>query len=102
MTDLLRTDTEPAPSAAWRTVTATGSFVPDEQAYVRLRQYQGSNAKEVVVPFVLPDGTRILVDRGYISDTELANGRLGSDATIIGASRLATEAARRAVLAGGY
>jgi len=35
-------------------------------------------------------------------DTELANGRLGSDATIIGASRLATEAARRAVLAGGY
>jgi predicted NBD/HSP70 family sugar kinase len=35
-------------------------------------------------------------------DTELANGRLGSDATIIGASRLASEAARRAVLAGGY
>jgi predicted NBD/HSP70 family sugar kinase len=35
-------------------------------------------------------------------DTEIANGRLGSDATIIGASRLATEAARRAVLAGGY
>jgi len=35
-------------------------------------------------------------------DTEIANGRLGSDATIIGASRLATEAARRAALAGAY
>ena len=35
-------------------------------------------------------------------DTRIENGRLGSDATMIGASHLATEAARRTVLAGGY
>jgi predicted NBD/HSP70 family sugar kinase len=35
-------------------------------------------------------------------ETEIETGRLGSDATIIGAARLATEAARQAVLAGGY
>ena len=39
---------------------------PTSRSIVRLRQQNGSGAAEVVVPFVLTDGTRILVDRGYI------------------------------------
>jgi predicted NBD/HSP70 family sugar kinase len=35
-------------------------------------------------------------------DTEIRNGQLGSDATLIGASRRATQAARADVLAGSY
>jgi cytochrome oxidase assembly protein ShyY1 len=74
--DLLGTGAEPPPGSEFRLVTAMGSFVPDEQAYVRLRQQNGSSASEVVLPFELTDGTRILVDRGYVSNDDLNAGEL--------------------------
>ncbi len=74
VTDLLTPDREPAPTSVWRSVTATGSFLTDQQMYVRLRQFNGSDAREVVVPFQLADGTRVLIDRGYILAAELADG----------------------------
>jgi len=67
VTDLLSTTVEPDPSVAWKLVTATGTFAPDEQVFVRLRQLNGRPAFEVVVPLVLTDGTRLLVDRGYVA-----------------------------------
>lgn len=76
VTDLLVPGAEPPESSGYRLVTATGSYVPEEQAFVRLRQQNGSGAAEVVVPFVLTDGTRILVDRGYILNGDLTAGLL--------------------------
>ncbi|WP_111765224.1 SURF1 family protein [Nakamurella deserti] len=74
--DLLVSGAEPPASSEFRLVTATGSFVPDEQVYVRLRQQNGSSASEVVLPFKLTDGTRVLIDRGYVSNDDLKAGDL--------------------------
>lgn len=79
VTELLAADRQPAPASQWRPVSATGTFQPDQQVFVRLRQLNGQNAREVVVPFQLIDGTRILVDRGYLLETDVAAGRLPSD-----------------------
>lgn len=50
---------------------------------------------------ILLRGVRAQIKR-LTWDTEIRNGQLGSDATLIGASRLAAEAARADVLAGAY
>ncbi|MBM9466965.1 SURF1 family cytochrome oxidase biogenesis protein [Nakamurella leprariae] len=70
VTDLLAVGTEPAGSAIWRQVTATGQF-EGEGAVIRLRQDSGgSPVSEWVVPFRLIDGpqagTVLLVDRGTV------------------------------------
>lgn len=76
VTDLLTTAAEPAADTEFRLVTATGTFDTGAQAYVRLRQQNGFSAAEVVLPFTLTDGTRILVDRGFYSSDDLAAGNL--------------------------
>ncbi len=76
---LLTPGAEPPPDTEYRLVTATGRYVPDEQVYVRLRQQNGSAAAEVVLPFQLTDGTRILVDRGYVSNDDVTAGDLPAD-----------------------
>jgi len=75
VTDLMSTTTEPASDAIWRPVSATGVYEPDRQVYVRLRQDSGGNpVSEVIVPLLLADGTRLLVDRGYVSFTDVQAG----------------------------
>ena len=75
VTDLMSTTAEPAAVAIWRPVTATGIYEPDRQVYVRLRQDSGGNpVSEVVVPLLLADGTRLLVDRGYVSFSDVQEG----------------------------
>ena len=76
---LLHNDVQPDPSSTWSTATATGTFLTDEQVYVRLRQASGQDAREVVLPFRLTDGTLLLVDRGYLLNTDLVAGRLPAD-----------------------
>jgi cytochrome oxidase assembly protein ShyY1 len=73
VTDLLSTTAEP--TGEWRLVTATGTFLPQGQVFVRLRQdSQGNPASEVLVPFRLTDGTLLLVDRGYMPDDQARAG----------------------------
>jgi cytochrome oxidase assembly protein ShyY1 len=79
VTELLHADAQPDAAATWRVATATGTFVPDQQAYVRLRQASGQDAREIVLPFRLADGTVVLVDRGYLLNTDLAAGRLPAE-----------------------
>lgn len=65
---LLSTTAPPAPSSTWQPATATGTFEPQLQVWVRLRQDgNGQPASEVVVPLRLADGTALLVDRGYVT-----------------------------------
>jgi cytochrome oxidase assembly protein ShyY1 len=75
VTDLMSTAAEPPADAIWRPVTATGVYEPDRQVYVRLRQDSGGNpVSEVIAPLLLADGTRLLVDRGYVSFSDVQEG----------------------------
>ncbi|QNG18460.1 SURF1 family protein [Rhodococcus triatomae] len=55
-----------SPDDEWRQVTATGSYVPDSDALVRLRSIESQPAYEVLTPFRLEDGRALLVNRGYV------------------------------------
>ncbi|MGW0175692.1 SURF1 family cytochrome oxidase biogenesis protein [Rhodococcus sp. NPDC003322] len=50
----------------WRQVTATGTYLPDHEALVRLRSIEGDPAYEVLTPMRLSSGPVILVNRGYV------------------------------------
>ncbi|MFF0818236.1 SURF1 family protein [Rhodococcus sp. NPDC003318] len=50
----------------WRQVTATGTYLPDSEALVRLRSVEGDPAYEVLTPMRLTSGPVILVNRGYV------------------------------------
>ena len=63
----------------WRRVTVTGTFLPADQVYARLRSNtEGYPAAEVIVPMRLTDGTLLLVDRGYVPDADVRAGRVPS------------------------
>lgn len=65
----------PAAEHNWHVVTATGTFLTDQQVYVRLRQdSQGNPTAEVVLPFRMTDGTVLWVDRGYVPDSQVRAG----------------------------
>ncbi|GAA4479193.1 hypothetical protein GCM10023094_23960 [Rhodococcus olei] len=50
----------------WRQVTATGTYLPDQQVLVRLRSIEGDPAYEVLTPMRLSSGPVVLVNRGYV------------------------------------
>lgn len=54
----------------WTHATATGTFDASKQVYLRGRVIEGSTGWEIVVPFVLTDGTVVLVDRGWVEPAE--------------------------------
>jgi cytochrome oxidase assembly protein ShyY1 len=65
--ELLFVDRPPDAASTWQPATATGTFEPEHQVYVRLRQDAGgAPASEVVVPLRLADGSAVLIDRGYV------------------------------------
>jgi surfeit locus 1 family protein len=55
-----------ADAAAFRTVTATGTYDLDHEILVRNRPLDGVNGNDVVTPLVLADGTAVLVTRGWV------------------------------------
>jgi cytochrome oxidase assembly protein ShyY1 len=57
-----------APSAGveWRQTTVRGSYLPGDEALVRLRTVLGEPALEVLTAFRTDDGRTIAVDRGYV------------------------------------
>ena len=50
----------------WRTVSATGRYDVTHQKLVRNRPHQGSTGFHVLTPLVMPDGTAVLVNRGWV------------------------------------
>ncbi|GLZ76044.1 SURF1-like protein [Actinorhabdospora filicis] len=54
----------------WTHATATGSYDPAKQVFLRGRTVNGSTGWEVVVPFTLTDGTVVLVDRGWVEPAD--------------------------------
>ncbi|MGW4770764.1 SURF1 family cytochrome oxidase biogenesis protein [Nocardia sp. NPDC004278] len=53
--------------AEWRRVTATGSYLPNSTALVRLRHLDGAPGYSVLATFKLDDGRILLVDRGLVA-----------------------------------
>jgi cytochrome oxidase assembly protein ShyY1 len=58
----------PAPpaEATWSMVEVTGRYDPTHEILVRGRSVDGQVGVEVVTPLVLPDGSAVLVDRGWV------------------------------------
>lgn len=49
----------------WRIVEATGTYAVEDTVIVRYRTREGAAGVDVVVPLELPDGSSVLVDRGW-------------------------------------
>jgi len=64
------TSAQPVPYTAgvkeWTRVYVTGEFDPNLEILVRNRTVEGRNGYEVLTPLLLPDGTAVLVDRGWV------------------------------------
>ncbi len=66
VTDVLAEGRPVAAEDEWRLVTATGEYATDDTVVVRYRTRDGESGVDVVVPLVLPGGTAVLVDRGWL------------------------------------
>ena len=60
----------PGKNLAWTKVTVTGTFDAAHEIQARGRTVNGSVGFEIVTPLVLPDGTAVLVDRGWVPPAE--------------------------------
>jgi len=63
---LLPAGARPGAGTEWRTVEVTGRYLSEDEVVARLRTVLGQPAFEVLTPFELPDGSVVLVDRGYV------------------------------------
>ena len=68
----------------WTRVTATGRYAANALQLVRNRPNDGVYGYEVVVPLTLPDGTAVLVDRGWVQNADRAAERPEVPATPTG------------------
>jgi surfeit locus 1 family protein len=71
VTDAVRT-VDDGDLVEWRVVTATGTFVADEQVEIINRSQGGVAGFDVVTPLRLRDGELVLVNRGFMPDDESA------------------------------
>ena len=61
---------DPAPiDAEWTRVTASGTYLADEQLLVRNRPLDGTYGYEVLVPLRLDDGDVLVVNRGWVANS---------------------------------
>ena len=71
--DVLSTQRPPAAGDEWRRVVARGTYDADRTVVVIFRTRDGAPGVDVVTPLVGPDGTALLVDRGWVPTTNNAN-----------------------------
>ena len=65
--DVLAPGEEVADDEEYTVVEATGTYAVDDTLIVRYRTRDGAPGVDVVVPLVTPDGTVLVVDRGWLS-----------------------------------
>ena len=66
----------------YRPVTATGTYLVEEQVLVRNRSYEGAPGSWVLTPLLLDDGTAVVVSRGWVpieSDLDRSAPPTGED-----------------------
>ena len=67
LADLAPAGTAVGYDVEWRRVTATGTYLPEAEAVVRLRVVDGKPAVEVLTLLRLDDGRIVAVDRGWVA-----------------------------------
>lgn len=67
--DLLAVDTDDVGDLEYRRVRADGEYLLGGQVLVRSRTFEGAPGSWVVAPLRLADGTIVLVNRGWISNS---------------------------------
>nr|WP_246372507.1 SURF1 family protein [Gordonia humi] len=96
--ELRSPDASPLATDEWRMVTMTGRYLPDREIVLRRRSAQGRSAVEIVSPFQLPDGTTIMVNRGYLlrgaDDPTDAPAPPTGDTTVVGRLRAPEDTGR--------
>jgi cytochrome oxidase assembly protein ShyY1 len=66
--ELLSPTTDPD-DVAWRPVTASGTYMPDDRVLIVNRSQNGRAGVNAVVPLRLGDGRILLVNRGFVPQT---------------------------------
>ncbi|CAA9401408.1 MAG: Cytochrome oxidase biogenesis protein Surf1, facilitates heme A insertion [uncultured Nocardioides sp.] len=66
VTDVLAPGSPVAAEEEWRPISATGTYAVEDTVVVRYRTRNGAAGVDVVVPLELPDGSSVLVDRGWL------------------------------------
>lgn len=64
----------PPDDTVWLLVTATGQYDPAHEILIRGRTVSGQVGFEVLTPLVLPDGSAVLVDRGWVPPGDASTG----------------------------
>jgi cytochrome oxidase assembly protein ShyY1 len=64
---VVRVGQAPAAGVAWTRVTLTGRYDPGHQVLARDRSTDEGVGYEVLTPLVRPDGSAVLVDRGWVA-----------------------------------
>lgn len=67
LTSVARTGRAVSQNAEWTRVQATGRFDAGHQVTVKFTTREGKSGADVVTPFVLDDGSAVLVNRGWMS-----------------------------------
>lgn len=95
--DVLEAGTPVASELVWTPVQATGRYDVDRQMVVRLRPLDGRAGAHALTPFVTPEGTALLVDRGFVpqegpatAPAELPDPPAG-EVTVVGRVRTSEE-----------
>jgi cytochrome oxidase assembly protein ShyY1 len=84
--DVLRADTDPD-GVEWRSVTARGTYLRDEQFLVVNRSQGGIGGTMVVTPLQLADGRLLLVERGFQPGTTAAAAAPSGTVDVVGRLR---------------
>jgi cytochrome oxidase assembly protein ShyY1 len=67
VTEVMAVGEPVAAAEEWRVVEATGTYAVEDTVIVRYRTRDGAPGVDVVVPLELPDGSSLLVDRGWFA-----------------------------------
>jgi cytochrome oxidase assembly protein ShyY1 len=84
--DVLTPGADPG-AVEWRSVTASGTYVPAEQFAVVNRSQDGIGGTMVVTPLRLTDGRLLLVERGFMPGTTTPPAALSGTVEIVGRLR---------------
>lgn len=73
-----------ADAVEWRLVRVQGTYVTDEMVLIVNRSQNGAAGRDVVMPLVLADGRKVLVNRGFIPLTENVPESPSGEIVVIG------------------
>jgi cytochrome oxidase assembly protein ShyY1 len=62
----------------WRRVTATGAYVPEQSVVVRYQTRDGESGVDLVTPLRTTAGPAVLVDRGWLSTTNVGTAQVNA------------------------